>query len=122
MEKKNLVVITTAIKSYTSATCFSPEMRFLQIMRTILTVHEKIPNQSWDLGVSSNYSPLKNINIKQKFKQEIKVIKESIITEGIYLYQRVGDAQQMIMLKLPKYKHYMIKKPILYVSKYYKMS
>ena len=44
MEKKNLVVITTAIKSYTSATCFSPEMRFLQIMRTILTVHEKIPN------------------------------------------------------------------------------
>jgi len=40
----NLVIITTAINSLTSATCFTPEMRFLQIMRTILTVHEKIPN------------------------------------------------------------------------------
>lgn len=44
MENLNLVVITTAIQSLTSYTCFTPEMRFLQVMRTILTVHEKIPN------------------------------------------------------------------------------
>jgi hypothetical protein len=44
MENLNLVIITTAIQSLTSYTCFTPEMRFLQVMRTILSVHEKIPN------------------------------------------------------------------------------
>lgn len=40
----NLVIITTAINSLTTTSCFTPEMRFLQVMRSILTVHEKIPN------------------------------------------------------------------------------
>jgi hypothetical protein len=44
MDDFNLVVITTAINSLTSTSCFTPEMRFLQVMRSILTVHEKIPN------------------------------------------------------------------------------
>jgi hypothetical protein len=44
MEDKNLIVVTTAVKCLTVATCFTPEMRFLQIMRTILSIHEKIPN------------------------------------------------------------------------------
>ena len=44
MDDLNLVIITTAVQSLTSHTCFTSDMRFLQIMRTILSVHEKIPN------------------------------------------------------------------------------
>ena len=42
--KKNLVVITSAIKSLTSDSVFSPEVRYLQLLRTLLTAIEKVPN------------------------------------------------------------------------------
>lgn len=42
--KKNLVIITSAVHSLTAFSTFSPEMRFLQILRSILTTLEKIPN------------------------------------------------------------------------------
>jgi hypothetical protein len=57
MEDKNLIVVTTAVKCLTVATCFTPEMRFLQIMRTILSIHEKIPNPFiviLDIGTLTN--------------------------------------------------------------------
>ena len=44
MSDLNLVIVTTAIHSLTSNSCFTSDMRFLQVMRTILSVHEKIPN------------------------------------------------------------------------------
>jgi hypothetical protein len=40
----NLLIITSAINCLTCESVFSPDMRYLQILRTVLTAIEKIPN------------------------------------------------------------------------------
>ena len=77
----NLIVITTAIRSLTSHTCFTPEMRFLQVMRTILSIHEKVPNPFiviLDTGTLTNQqTELLNVYVNQIINMESSMLSKN---------------------------------------------